>query len=75
MTDEMRTWIDNLRAGDDVIIASVIHSKGLPDKVHRITPSQIIVKDGCYSLRYLKRNGRQLGPSSGWLIMPIEVTP
>lgn len=74
MTDQEKTWLANLKAGDDVIIASVIHPKGLPDKVHRITPSQIIIKDGCYSLRYLKRNGRRIGPCSGWIVMP-EVKP
>lgn len=73
MTDEMRTWLDNLKKGEEVILCSC-YMAGQPMNVHRTTPTQIIILEGGHELRYLKRNGRRIGPSSGWLIMPSEVT-
>lgn len=62
---------DNLKKGDPVICASV-HQKVVMMHVTRTTPAQIIIKfeNTNAEYRYLKRNGRRIGPSSGWLVMP-----
>jgi len=71
MTEEMTSWLSNLKAGDDILIAGC-HFKSNPRRVERTTPSQIIVGMGEFEQRYLKRNGRRIGPSSGWIEMPTN---
>lgn len=71
MTDAERTWLDNLRAGDKAIIASV-YQTGKEVNVLRTTKSQIVVKaiDHHFATKYWRNTGKIVGSKSGWLVQP-----
>lgn len=71
MTDQ--EWRDNLKIGDDVIIASVFNANGAYRKVGRTTPTQIVVNWLGKEIKYWRKTGRIVGGKSGWLVQP-EVT-
>lgn len=72
MTEQEKTWLANLKAGDPVII-SCVYTADREKRVNRSTPSMVVVESSGMELRYLRRNGRRIGKSAGWLTMP-EVT-
>ena len=62
MTATNRNWLEELKPGDDVIVAKHLHDSVIR-KVVRLTPTQIIIKGFASNSerKFSKKNGAEIG--------------